>query len=266
MVLELQRADDVIAELERYDHQALHFDGRVGDALVARHIVDHDRLTARRHGAPQRRDVLRRLPPPFPAALGAMHQRHYAIVESVDPEIAPIHQPVRQPLDALERVRQADVGGDHRLHRVDLVQLLGRDRFVDHLLEQQAEEREDEADQNPRPEGPGHHRPDEDRGGKQRRGVRDHLVAHDHQPLGRLQLGADDQTEVEEHAAEHEVGERVSGECRQQLDVDHGDRRAAGHHAQPAQDSGVDAEGGDEGDDLTPQIDPGDAERLALPQ
>ncbi len=95
---------------------------------------------------------------------------------------------------------------------MDLVQLLGGDRFFDHLLEEQAKEGEDQPDQNPGTERPRHDGADENRGGEERCRVGDHFIPHDHQPLGRLQLGTDDEAEVKEHTAEHEVGERVARE------------------------------------------------------
>src|SRR2546426_2258024 len=41
-------------------------------------------------------------------------------------------------LDARERVLQADVARDHGFHRVDLVQLFGRDRSEEHTSELQS--------------------------------------------------------------------------------------------------------------------------------
>ena len=164
VMLELQCADDVIAELQRHDHETLHLDGRVGDALVARHIVDDHRLAARGDGGPQCRRVLRRLPAAVAAALGSVRQRHHAFVQAVDAEIAPVHQPVCQSLDSLEGVVQADVRRDDGFHRVNLVQLLGGDRFFDHLFEQQPEEGQHHADEQPAAKGPADDHGDEDGG------------------------------------------------------------------------------------------------------
>ena len=155
-----------------------------------------------------------------------------AIVEAVDTEVAPIHEAVGEALDSLERVFEADVGCDDGFHGVDLVQLFGGDRLFDHLLQQQAEEREHEAHEEPGAQRPRDHRADENGRGEERRGVRDHLVAHDHQPFSRLELRADDEREVEEHAAEHEIRQRVPRKRWQELDAQN---RRAVRHVEPAQ-------------------------------
>ena len=49
VMLELQGPDDLITEPERHDHEALHLERSVGNAFVARHIVDDDGLAVRRH-------------------------------------------------------------------------------------------------------------------------------------------------------------------------------------------------------------------------
>src|SRR6266550_5105126 len=263
VMLELQRADHLIPELERDDHETLDLEGRVGDPLVPGDVIDHDGLATGRHGLPQGDGILRRLTASFAASLRPVHERQHTVMQPVDTEVAPIPPPVRQALEPLGRVLETDVGGNHRFHRVDLVQLLGGDRLFDHLLEQEAEEREHEPHQQPRTERPGDHRADENRRGEQRRRVSDHFVPHDHQPLRRLELGADDETEVEEHAAEHEVGERVARQRGQELDVE--DRHAV-RHVEPLQRRRVHAVGRDERDDLPSEIDPRDAQRLALPR
>ena len=97
----------------------------------------------------QRGGVLGWLAAVRPATLGAVHQRHDAVMQPVDPEVAPVDQPVRQPLDALEGILETDVCRDDRFHRVNLVEFFGGNGLFDHLFEEQAEEREDEADQDP---------------------------------------------------------------------------------------------------------------------
>src|SRR6266550_2753746 len=192
-----------------------------------------------------------------------MREGQLTIVEPVDPEVAPVHEAVGEALDALERILETDVRRDDRFHRVDLVELFRRDRFFDHLLEEEAEEREDEADENPGAERPGNHGADEDGGREQCRSVRDHLIAHDHQSFRRLQFGADDEAEVKQHPAKYEIRERVHGEGGHQLDTQDG---CAIGHVEPVQPGRIHAEGGDQRNDFATQVDPGHAQRFPLPQ
>ena len=214
VMLELQGPDDLITEPERHDHEALHFERSIGDAFVARHIVDDHRLTVCRDFIAKGVCVLGRFTPRRSAPGGTVHERHLPVVQAINAEIAPIHEPVREPFDALEGILETDIRRDHRFHRVDLVELFGGNRFLDHLLEQQTEEREDETHEQPRSERPGDDRADEDRCSEQRRRVRDDFVTDDHQSFGRLELRADDQADVEQHATEQEVRDGIARERR----------------------------------------------------
>ena len=262
VMLQFQGPDDLIAELERHDYEALHVERSIGDAFVARHVVDDHRLTVCRDVVAERIRILGRLAPPLPAPGGTVHEGHLTVVQAINAEIAPIHEPVRQPFDALEGILETDIRRNHRFHRVDLIELLGGNRFLDHLLEQQTEEREDETHEQPRSERPRNDRADEDRRGEQRRRIRDDFVADDHQSFGGLELRADDQADVEQHATEQEVRNRISREGRKQLDIEH---RCA-RHVEPIERGRVHAIGRDNRDDFAAEIDPGDAHRFPLPQ
>ena len=142
---------------------------------------------------------------------------------------------------------------------MNLVELLGGNRFFDHLLQQEAEECQDEADEDPRAEGPGDDTAHNHRGGEQGRRVRDDFIAHDHQSLGGLELRPNDQAEVEQHPPKHEVDERVDGKGRQDVDVQ---RR---RHIEPAQHGCIRSVRRDQRDHLAPQVDPRDPQQLAVP-
>src|SRR5207248_2819941 len=129
-------------------------------AIVARHIVDDDGLTVCRDFLAKGVCVLGRFAPRRSAPGGTVHERHLPVVQAINAEIAPIHEPVREPFDALEGILETDIRRDHRFHRVDLVELLGGNRFLDHLLEQQTEKREDETHEQPRSDRPGDDRAD----------------------------------------------------------------------------------------------------------
>ena len=79
-------------------------------------------------------------------------------VDPVDPEIAPVEQPVRQPLDLVERALERRVAGDRGLHQVDLVQVLRADRLLDDLAGEQPEHAEREANGDPPDRRQGLHR------------------------------------------------------------------------------------------------------------
>ena len=58
-----------------------------------------------------------------------------SLLESADAEALPIHQAMRELLDATEGVTDVDVGRHDLLHREDLVQLFGGDRFLEDSLQ-----------------------------------------------------------------------------------------------------------------------------------
>src|SRR5207247_4936880 len=73
VVLELERADHRVPELERDHHEALHVERRVRHPLVARHVVDYDGLASLRYLLPQLRGIrcwLTALRPPDRAPVG----------------------------------------------------------------------------------------------------------------------------------------------------------------------------------------------------
>ena len=86
-------------------------------------------------------------------------------------------------------------------------------------------------------------------------------VANCHRGIsGRCPILPDDEA-IEEFEAGI-LREHTRGERRQQFDRDHRRRR----HPEPRERHRIDAVGGDDRDDLAAQIDPRDAQRLALPQ
>src|SRR5437762_3568845 len=186
-------------------------DGATAPA-AARHVVDHHRLARPGHVLAQRLGVRRRLPALGPADLPPIREQDHAFLPPVDPEVAPVDQAVRQALDARERVLQADVARDHRLHGVDLVELFGGDRFFQGVLEEQTQGAQCRRHERPGERRPIRHRAHDDARGDQGGTVADALVAQDEQPLVLLELAANDQGEVEQQPADDEIREGVRSE------------------------------------------------------
>src|SRR5438445_643743 len=233
---------------------------RVGYALVAADVVDRDRRPALHHLAAQRHRVRRRLASERPADRAPIGQAQLALVAAIDAEVAPVHEPMRQALDARERVLQADVARDHGFHRVELVQLFGRDRLVEHPLDEQSQERDQHAHDAPHLGGPGDDRPDDRAARDDGRAVADALVAQDEHALAALELGPQDETEVEEDAAEGEVGDGVREQGQQQLDA-----QARRGEAERLDEGRVHAERRDQRHDFPAGVDHRGARCLALP-
>jgi len=99
------------------------------------------------------------------SGLPPIREQDHALLPPVDPEVAPVDQAVRQSLDPRERVFEADVAGDHRLHGVDLVELLRGDRFFQRVLEEQAQRAQRRGDERPGERRPIRHRAHDDAGG-----------------------------------------------------------------------------------------------------
>ncbi len=141
---------------------------------------------------------------------------------AVDAEVTPVHEPVRQPLDSGKGVVQAHIARDHRLHRVDLVELLGGDRLLHGLLEEQANRPQDSPHEQPGDRRPVHDGPHDARRGDDRRAEADALVAQDQEALALLELPPDDEREIEQQAGEYEVAEAVEEQPRKSLHVEPG--------------------------------------------
>src|SRR5205814_2305224 len=111
---ELEGPDHVFAELERHHDQTLHHERRVGDALVARHVVDDYRFAGPGDVLAHRGRIRRGLAAVRAPDLPAIGEAERALLTPIDAKVAPVHQAMRQPLDPGERVLEADVHKQHQ--------------------------------------------------------------------------------------------------------------------------------------------------------
>src|SRR5216117_3060766 len=192
--------------------------------------------------------------------IGRADRGERALLTPIDAKVAPVHQPMRQPLDPGERVLEADVARDHRFHGVDLVQLFGGDRLFERVLEEQAQGAEGRRHEHPRERRPVAHRPNDDAGGDHGRAVADALVPQNEETLVLLQLATDDQGEVEQQPADNEIREAEEEQRGYELHVQAGRR-----HVRELQGTGVDAVAPEQRDHLAPQIHQSREEHLLLP-
>ena len=205
-MLEFERADHVGAEPQREDHQALGFRPGHRHPGVLGGVVHHHRLAGGDGLAAERLQLGRHLAPSAAADLAAVGHRHdVVLIAPVDPEVAPVEQAMRQPLDLLEGVHQRHVGRDRRLHQVDLVEVLRGDGLLEDLLGEEPEHADHRQHRGPARRAQHPDGADDDRRGAQREEVGHHLVAQDEQPLLALELVAEEQGEVEERARAEEV-------------------------------------------------------------
>ena len=159
VMLDLEEPDIAVAEAEwRHDRAPRLGPGRL-DAAVAQR-VDHDDRTARLQRQLAKQGVI--LSQGLAVSLGARRLRHAAailgrvaraideaqvvVLQLPDPEVRPVHEPVRQPLDQGARLDKGDVRGDDVFHGVDDVLLLGGDRLLEDPLEHVAGGEHDEQD------------------------------------------------------------------------------------------------------------------------
>ena len=207
VVLHLEGAQDLVAEADRMDHQGQHV-GRASARSGRRSLTSLITIGSRVSTTSCRRAAssaaAARPGSPGPREL-RIDQRHVAPGHPIDPEVAPIEQPVGQPLDLGKRSLERGIAGDSRLHQVDLVQVLRADRLIQNLPGEQTQRPRARAPRPPSRPAPACQRGDHDGAGDQGEQVGADLPAQDEDLLGALQLVADQQAEVEEGPAEEEV-------------------------------------------------------------
>ena len=258
VVLEFQEADGAVTEAEReHDHAARHrASGK--HPFVAQHIVDLDGLAGVQAFRAERRHVdvgfARRVQVPFRAA---PDMEQHVILVAANAELPPVHEPVRQRLDAAERIGDVPVRRDNLLHGEDLVELLGGDGLLEDALHEHPRTAEDHANQRPSHGAQVAEREQHDRDGDAPRAERDDFVAQDERLLLVEELVAQQQREVQQQPARQEVREDEERERRQRLGAQprqldaHGQRRPREH-----------AERGEHGHDFASCIDERDVPAL----
>ena len=99
MVLQLDRAEDLVAEPDRVDQHAADLRDRLIDTRVGDRVLHHRRDQVGHDLSPYRLEHRRWLAPIGPPERAAIRQRRRGFCYPVDPEVAPVEQPVRQPFD-----------------------------------------------------------------------------------------------------------------------------------------------------------------------
>jgi hypothetical protein len=145
-------------------------------------------------------------------------ERRDTVDHPVDPEVAPVEQPIGQALDLVERPLQGRIAGDRRLHQVDLVEILGADGLFEDASGEHAQHTHGQGHGDPpdgrqaAQRGDHHHRRDH------RQEVGDDLPPEDQDLLGVLQLVAQEQGEVEQDPGGEEVHAHQDGGRGQQVE------------------------------------------------
>ena len=210
-VVDLERAEQLVAEPDRVDHEAPHVRHR--SALMRGSAA---RVADRRPGAPSRSPPAGTAPQlgaarrgsgrPMRAAVG---QGHLGAVPPVDPEVAPVEQPVGQPLDLLEGAlqrgvaRRSPISIRWTLFRSSAPIASSRIRLVSRPSTPSASRHRHPADRRERCSAA-----TTTTAGDERQQVGDDLPAEDQDLLGLLQLVAHQQREVEERPGREEVHAR----------------------------------------------------------
>ena len=139
VVLDLEQAQELVAKPDRMNHQGQHVGRgtppRRGRSGVLRTSGSPGCMTSCRSGTISWGGSRRFGRPTEPGRAREMSRS----LHPVHPEVAPIEQPVGQPLDLGERSLKGGVAGDSRLHQVNLVQILGADRLIQDLPGEQTQ-------------------------------------------------------------------------------------------------------------------------------
>jgi hypothetical protein len=211
VVLHLQQAQYLLAEANGVDHQAEHVGHDIGNPRVLPHIANDDRLAALEHFLPEGGERGGGIFPVLSPGNAAVRQRDPRGGDAVDPEVAPIEEPVSQALNLGEGTQQGRVAGDGRLHQVHLVEVLCPDGLVQNMPGEKSHHPERKRHSHPANGGHVGKGPDRQRSRHDRQQVRADFPAQNQDLFGALQLVSNQQTEVEEGPGKKEVERHQDG-------------------------------------------------------
>ena len=137
VMLHLEHANGTVAKAKWKDDDAARQRAPGKHAVIAQHIIHLDCLPDANALRSQRRQVPVRLAWRIEIAFtAAPHVHQHLVLVPADAEVPPVHEPVREQLDAAKRIRHVTRRGNDLLHRENLVQLLGGDRFLQNALDE----------------------------------------------------------------------------------------------------------------------------------